>query len=172
VGSLGRCRSSPSATPTRQAQEEGRIVTGRGRTTARGLGWSHQQRRAQLLAAHTDGTPCPCQPGCGPNCPCISTGGLPMYRDSRLNVDRMPLKADHTIARSRGGIRADRLMLATCNGHEETGPEAKSNAGTCKGRKPLRCNRIRATLSLYGTTQFARRKLESRFPFFRIANLS
>lgn len=38
-----------------------------------------------------------------------------MYRNPQLNVDRMPLEADHTIARSLGGTTADRLMLATCN---------------------------------------------------------
>lgn len=83
-------------------------------TTQRGLGWDHQQQRARLMKAHADGTPCPCQPGCGPGCLCAD-GPLPMYRDPRLNADGMPLEADHTLARSRGGTRADRLLLATCN---------------------------------------------------------
>lgn len=38
-----------------------------------------------------------------------------MYRQAELNVDRLPLEADHTIARADGGTRADRLLLATCN---------------------------------------------------------
>lgn len=84
-------------------------------TTQRGLGWTHQKRREQLLRNHTDGTPCPCQPGCGPGCICRGTNGLPMYRDPARNPDRMPLEADHTLARSLGGTTADRLLLATCN---------------------------------------------------------
>jgi hypothetical protein len=38
-----------------------------------------------------------------------------MYRTPGLNADGMPLEADHTLARSLGGTKADRLMLATCN---------------------------------------------------------
>lgn len=38
-----------------------------------------------------------------------------MYRDPALNVDGMSLEADHTQARSQGGTKADRLLLATCN---------------------------------------------------------
>ncbi|NUR09343.1 MAG: hypothetical protein HOQ45_20360 [Nocardioidaceae bacterium] len=38
-----------------------------------------------------------------------------MYRDPARNPDGMPLEADHTQARSQGGRRADRLLLATCN---------------------------------------------------------
>lgn len=84
-------------------------------TTARGLGWAHQQRRTKLLARHHDGTPCPCDPNeCGPACPCTD-GGLPMYRDPRLNIDGMALEADHTLSRHYGGTRADRLLLHTCN---------------------------------------------------------
>ena len=81
----------------------------------RGLGYDHQLRRAALLRAHRDGDPCPCRPDCGPGCPCVDSGGLPMYRDAALNPDRMPLEADHTLARSLGGRKADRLLLATCN---------------------------------------------------------
>lgn len=84
-------------------------------TTQRGLGWEHQKRRDQLLRNHVDGTPCPCQPGCGPACPCASSGGLPMYRDAARNVDGRALEADHTIARARGGKAADRLLISTCN---------------------------------------------------------
>lgn len=91
----------------------------RGRTTTeRHLGWQHQQTRAALMAVHRDGTPCPCLDlnDCGPACPCRPAGrGLPMYRDPARNVDGAPLEADHGQARSRGGRRADRLLLRVCN---------------------------------------------------------
>ncbi len=90
-------------------------MTQRRTTTQRGLGHHHQQQRARLLRQHYDGAPCPCQPGCGPACLCLGTTGLPMYRDPVLNADRLPLEADHTIARAHGGTQADRLLLATCN---------------------------------------------------------
>ena len=38
-----------------------------------------------------------------------------MYRSAALNPDGLPLDADHTQARAQGGMKADRLMLATCN---------------------------------------------------------
>jgi hypothetical protein len=38
-----------------------------------------------------------------------------MFRDPAANVDRMPLEADHVVARALGGHRAERLMLAVCN---------------------------------------------------------
>ena len=38
-----------------------------------------------------------------------------MYRDPARNYDGMPLEADHEQARSQGGTRATRLLLATCN---------------------------------------------------------
>jgi hypothetical protein len=87
-------------------------------TTERGLGWQHQQDRRRLLAKHHDGAPCPCLAlgDCGPSCPCRPAGqGLPMYRDASQNPDGLPLEADHTLARSKGGRRADRLLIATCN---------------------------------------------------------
>lgn len=87
-------------------------------TTERGLGWTHRQQRARLIARLVDGAPCPCLDlgDCGRGCPCRAAGhGLPMYRDPDRNVDGRPLEADHTIARSQGGKRADRLLLATCN---------------------------------------------------------
>jgi hypothetical protein len=93
-------------------------VPNRRTTTERNLGWSHQRQRARLMAAHIDGTPCPCTDGgdCGPGCLCARYGvALPMYRDPSLNPDGLPLEADHTLARSQGGMKADRLMLATCN---------------------------------------------------------
>lgn len=87
-------------------------------STARGLGQEHRRIRAQLLAALIDGTLCPCQPGCGPKCPCqeLPPGqGLPIFRDAARNVDGRPLEADHVVARAQGGRRATRLLLSTCN---------------------------------------------------------
>jgi len=103
-------------------------------TTQRGLGWEHQQQAAMLLRSHRDGTPCPClEDGtCGPACLCRPGGrGLPMYRDRTRNADGRQLQADHTRARSQGGKRADRLMLATCNGSRGDGtrtPQAPTEA--------------------------------------------
>jgi hypothetical protein len=93
-------------------------VPDRKTTTEQGLGWEHQRTRRRLLVNHVDGTPCPCVASgdCGPGCLCRAAGhALPMYRDATRNPDGLPLQADHTLARSRGGTRADRLMLATCN---------------------------------------------------------
>jgi hypothetical protein len=87
-------------------------------TTERGLGWDHQRTKRRLLAAHIDGSPCPCLDtgDCGPACPCRAAGhALPMYREPTLNPDGRPLEADHTLARAHGGTRADRLLLSTCN---------------------------------------------------------
>jgi hypothetical protein len=87
-------------------------------TTEQGLGWEHQRTRRRLLLTHVDGTPCPCLEAgdCGPGCLCRRAGhALPMYRNPSLNPDGRPLEADHTLARSQGGKRADRLMLSTCN---------------------------------------------------------
>lgn len=84
----------------------------------RGLGYQHRQDRELLLRRHVDGSPCPCLAlgDCGPACLCRPGGrGLPMYRKAASNPDRMPLEADHTLARSQGGKRPDRLLLATCN---------------------------------------------------------
>ena len=47
-----------------------------------------------------------------------------MYRDPMLNPDGLPLEADHTIARSQGGVLADRLLLATCNRSRGDGTRA------------------------------------------------
>lgn len=52
-----------------------------------------------------------------------------MYRDPARNPDGMPLEADHTVARSQGGRRADRLLLATCNRSRGDGTRAASPAG-------------------------------------------
>ena len=67
---------------------------------------------------HIDGTPCPCGIGtdCGPGCICRRAGyALPMYRNPNLNPGGLPLEADHWIARSQGGLKADRLVLTAYN---------------------------------------------------------
>lgn len=38
-----------------------------------------------------------------------------MYRAPERNWDERKLEGDHSIARSRGGTRADRLLHSTCN---------------------------------------------------------
>jgi hypothetical protein len=100
-------------------------------TTERGLGWQHKQQRARLIARLHDGDPCSCLTldDCGPSCPCRRAGhGLPMYRDAALNVDAMPLEADHTVSRSQGGQRADRLLIATCNRSRGDGTRSATGA--------------------------------------------
>ncbi|MFI6368912.1 hypothetical protein ACIBG0_40075 [Nocardia sp. NPDC050630] len=64
-------------------------------TTQRGLGWKHQQERDRLLAKHRDGERC-------------WWCGEPMLKSQDL-------AADHTLARAKGGTRADRLLHALCN---------------------------------------------------------
>ncbi len=76
------------------------------------------------MRRHVDGAPCPCQPGCGPACLCVGTGGLPMYRDPRLNPDGLALDADHSTPRAFGGTHADRLLFATCNRSRGDGTRA------------------------------------------------
>lgn len=100
-------------------------------TTGKGLGWPHQQQKRRAISAHTDGTPCPCLDlnDCGPACPCRAAGqGLPMYRDPTRNVDGMMLELDHTLARSQGGKRGDRLLLATCNRSRGDGTRTTASA--------------------------------------------
>lgn len=63
-------------------------------TTERGLGYTHQRRRRQLLPL-AYGTPCPI---CG-----------------NLMVKGQALDLDHTLPRSRGGVHGDRITHATCN---------------------------------------------------------
>ncbi len=46
---------------------------------------------------------------------CRAGYALPMYRNPDLNLGGMPLEADHSMARSRGGLKADRLVLAAYN---------------------------------------------------------
>lgn len=50
-------------------------------TTAKGLGWRHQQAAAALLRKHTDGRSC-------------SWCGRPMYRDRMRNWDYNPLSTN------------------------------------------------------------------------------
>jgi hypothetical protein len=64
-------------------------------TTERGLGWRHQQARERLLTRHNDGVAC-------------WWCDEPMYRSQDLD-------ADHSRARSHGGVLADRLLHAGCN---------------------------------------------------------
>jgi hypothetical protein len=75
-----------------------------GNTTARGYGWAHQKRRAQLLAALIDGTPCA-------HC------GQPMHQWQKLD-------ADHTTSRANGGGQADRLLHTSCNRSRKAGVES------------------------------------------------
>ncbi|WP_239010511.1 MULTISPECIES: hypothetical protein [Rhodococcus] len=71
-------------------------------TTERGLGWKHRQQRDRLLRNHVDGSPC-------------WWCNQPLHRDPTRNWDGRSLHADHSIARSRGGTIADRLIHDTCN---------------------------------------------------------
>lgn len=84
-------------------------------TTEQGLGWEHQQVRAQLLRSTPDGWPCP---ACH----------LPMYP----KTDPGSLDADHSQPRSLGGTRADRLMHASCNRRRGNG--VTTGQGTGRGR--------------------------------------
>lgn len=109
-----------------QRSQGGRSASAR--TTDPALGWEHQQQRQRLRDAHVDGTPCPClqQNDCGPACPCRPVGvGLPMYLNPKRNVDGRMLEADHTLARSRGGRDADRLMLSVCNRSRQDGTNSR-----------------------------------------------
>ncbi|GAA2022437.1 hypothetical protein GCM10009756_10090 [Pseudokineococcus marinus] len=67
-------------------------------STARGLGYRHQQRRAYLLRVTPDGTPC-------------WWCGRPMYPQTQPGT----LDADHGRARAHGGHQADRLLHSPCN---------------------------------------------------------
>ncbi|OBK61226.1 hypothetical protein A5656_12115 [Mycobacterium gordonae] len=71
-------------------------------TTARGLGWAHQQQVAALLRALVDGTLC-------------WWCALPMFRNKLRNWDQRTLAGDHEVPRTRGGHKANRLLHATCN---------------------------------------------------------
>lgn len=68
----------------------------------RGLGHAHRKQREHLLRQLTDGTPC-------------WWCNKPLHHHPTNNWDHAPLEADHTLARSQGGTRADRLLHMTCN---------------------------------------------------------
>lgn len=71
-------------------------------TTARGLGWKHQQQAKKLKTKHTPGTPC-------------WWCGEPMYLEQGL-------QADHSIPRAQmAGTLADRLLHGQCNGERGDG---------------------------------------------------
>jgi hypothetical protein len=81
----------------------------RGTSTERGYGTEHRKRRAALLAAFVDGTPCPyCHE--------------PMRRGQSLD-------ADHSVAIKHGGTGADRLSHAKCN----------RSAGRYLGQPVIKC---------------------------------
>lgn len=80
----------------------GPVPSPRRTTTARGLGWAHQEQRRNLLARHVNGASC-------------WWCGRPMFKDDASNFDGEPLAADHSHARAHGGTIADRLLHATCN---------------------------------------------------------
>uniref|UniRef100_UPI001C3FCB02 hypothetical protein n=1 Tax=Nocardia rhamnosiphila TaxID=426716 RepID=UPI001C3FCB02 len=71
-------------------------------TTQRGLGWKHQQERERLLQRHREGQRC-------------WWCDEPMHRQAERNWDEAGLEADHVQARSKGGVKADRLLHMTCN---------------------------------------------------------
>ena len=80
-------------------------------TTAKGLGWAHQQQVRSLKTNHIDGTPC-------------WWCGRPMFKDRTRNWDYDPtstdpasgsLAGDHSHARAHGGTKADRLLHGKCN---------------------------------------------------------
>ena len=76
--------------------------------TELGLGWRHQQQRAILVRRLTDGSLC-------------WWCNLPMHKDASRNWDSRPLAADHSQARSLGGMLADRLLHYTCNSQRGNG---------------------------------------------------
>lgn len=80
-------------------------------TTARGLGYAHQQQVEALKRRHINGTPC-------------FWCDRPMFLDRTRNFDYDPaspdpasgsLAGDHSRSRSNGGTKADRLMHGLCN---------------------------------------------------------
>lgn len=84
-------------------------VNGRKKTqTELGLGWRHQQQRAMLLRRLTDGQLC-------------WWCNLPMRKDPSKNWDGQALAADHSQARSLGGMLADRLLHGSCNSQRGSG---------------------------------------------------
>ena len=76
--------------------------------TALGLGWRHQQQRAILMRRLRDGDLC-------------WWCGLPMRKEASKNFDGQALAADHSQARSLGGMLADRLLHGSCNSQRGDG---------------------------------------------------
>lgn len=77
------------------------MATRKASTTARGLGWRHQQQVAALKRRHRDGAPC-------------WWCGEPMYLSQAL-------AGDHTVPRAHGGQLADRLLHSDCNSQRGDG---------------------------------------------------
>lgn len=77
-------------------------------TTAKGLGWRHQQQRTYLTDIHIDGTLC-------------WWCDRPMHVDKTKNWDGKALAADHSLSRHHGGQLADRLLHGTCNSERQEG---------------------------------------------------
>ena len=92
--------------------------------TAKGLGYKHQQQRANLLRRHIDGTPC-------------WWCGKPMYKEPIRNFDKKALHADHINPRAKAGITnnpPDRLMHHTCNSQRGDGSrDHERPAGVVQG---------------------------------------
>lgn len=86
-------------------------------TTERGMGWDHQQQRQHLLRTTPEGFPCPV---------CL----LPMH--PRTNPGS--LDADHSVPRSLGGTRADRLTHRSCN--RARGNGVTTGLGTGRRTRP------------------------------------
>lgn len=71
-------------------------------TTAKGLGWPHQQQVKALRDKHVDGSPC-------------WWCGRAMFLDAARNWDSQSLAGDHSVPRAAGGRRTDRLLHGYCN---------------------------------------------------------
>jgi hypothetical protein len=107
-------------------------------SAARGLGYEHRRNRERMLRNHIDGKSCRCGVGtdCGPGCICRRAGyALPTYRNPALNPDGLPLTADPSIARSRGGLKADRLVLAAYNRCRGAGDRGDRHAAPWRARE-------------------------------------
>src|SRR3954449_12809720 len=63
------------------------------------------------------------------------TRGETMYRNPNLNVDGVPLEADHTLARAHGGKHADRLLLRACNRSRGDGTRVRRGTNGNRGER-------------------------------------
>jgi len=75
------------------------------KTTDKGLGWDHQENRANMLTRFVDGKRC-------------WWCGKPMFKDAKKNPDKKALHADHSKSRARFGAfrnAANRFLHDTCN---------------------------------------------------------